>query len=244
MKVVPPQLTGIYDDCYKKIKNDLSRNHDLAKRTICMILGAEVQLRTAEFIKAVNEQYEDCRIEDILFSCHSLVIHNESTDTFELGHFSVAEYIRGNRNEDFDSATVHDVIANLCLSVVITNARTQTFPHMKKPAVVRNAFSRGFYRCNTIDEYAIKYWAYHCQQSGSDSLEASSKTWQSTLAAWLGPSDADTRWEWNNRSARHSKDLPRTSKSLDWRVAGNGAIDKDILALGHRQALFMIGCKS
>jgi hypothetical protein len=54
-------------------------------------------------------------VEEIVSSWHHLVIFNKSSDIVEFGHFSVVEFIRDERKEEYNQVRVHSLVPFLCL---------------------------------------------------------------------------------------------------------------------------------
>jgi hypothetical protein len=138
MRDIPLDLKGIYAGLFQKINEDRRPyKRELAKRAISWLLGAQAQLSTKEFLKAMSSAYEDyndtVEIADVISSCHHLMIHNAATDVIEFGHFSVLEYTQEDRKDDYGQFSIHNTIAYLCLNALWQSARVEDQGLESKP---------------------------------------------------------------------------------------------------------------
>jgi hypothetical protein len=122
MDDIPPDLSGIYTVLFQQISDDRPYRKELAKRAISWGLGTQVQLSAKEFIKAMSVAYREyndtVEINDVISSCHHLIIHNKASDVIKFGHFSVLEYIQKHRKEDYGQLSIYNTIAYLCLNAL------------------------------------------------------------------------------------------------------------------------------
>jgi hypothetical protein len=190
MKAIPKDLLGVYRELFDRINNDRPLKKELARRTISWLIAAKNQLRADELIKALSsgyaEYHADVTVEDIISSCHHLAVYNKSLVIVEFGHFSVVEFIRDEKKDEYSQEKVHDITAFLCLnamweyvssligSFVATEQRNEFSPSEEHESPHKTYV--------TFWYYAINLWAFHCQASGSDSPVP--KMWDSPLRLW------------------------------------------------------------
>lgn len=122
MGELPGDLSSIYEGLFLMIERDRPQHQHLSRRIICWILCSQVQLKSEDFIDSVipgDQGYAfDTTKEDILSVCHHLVVYNKTSDIFEFGHFSVNEFIRRHKQDEYSLNEAHNMCAWLCLRIM------------------------------------------------------------------------------------------------------------------------------
>jgi hypothetical protein len=206
MRTIPKDLLGVYRELFDRINNDRPLKKELARRTISWLIAAKNQVRADELIKALSSGYAEYRadvtVEDIVSSCHHLAVYNKSLEIVEFGHFSVVEFIRDEKKDEYSQGKVHEITAFLCLNAMWEVGRVEVQGLQQE--IIREYVSSligGFVATERRNEsspseehespnktyvtfwyYATNLWAFHCQSSGSDSPVP--KMWDNPLGLW------------------------------------------------------------
>lgn len=104
---IPRELNDFYFKLLSEVKEDNSDfNQATGIRAIALLLATtdlKMGLKTEDFVKIVLADMDDERaaekvgVDGIRVACHHLVVRDEVTDTFDFGHFSVAEFFHADQ---------------------------------------------------------------------------------------------------------------------------------------------------
>ncbi|KAI9763081.1 MAG: hypothetical protein M1840_000928 [Geoglossum simile] len=156
MGKLPRGLADSYSMIYEQISESGPRSRSVALRALKWLMCAERRLSAAEFIAAVSTDSEGVHTKisgsQMLDICCNLIVLDIHLDVFRFAHLSVREYLEGRWKNA--TASAHAMAAERCLLVCLANSR---FNHLTSDAMLAN---------RTFENYAVLYWAVHCQMSG------------------------------------------------------------------------------
>lgn len=107
LRSIPRELNEFYFRLLSEVREDKSDfNQTLGMRAIKFLHATtvlKIGLNTEPFLKAIktNTKYEDQHVcvDDVRVACHHLVTWDEVSDSFEFGHFSVAEFFNADHQQ-------------------------------------------------------------------------------------------------------------------------------------------------
>jgi ankyrin repeat protein len=156
MGKLPRDLADIYSMIYEQISESGPRSRSVAHKALKWLLCAERSLSTAEFLAAVCVDSEGIHTKisesQMLDICCNLIVLDTELDVFRFAHLSVREFLEG--RGEYETAAAHAMAAERCLLVCLANS---WFSDLTSDAMLAN---------QTFENYAVLYWAAHCQMSG------------------------------------------------------------------------------
>ncbi|KAK4442808.1 hypothetical protein QBC34DRAFT_223631 [Podospora aff. communis PSN243] len=115
---IPRKLNDFYSRFLSEVKDDNSDfNRSTGVKAIALLLATtdlKMGLRTCDFLRLITPPQPDSQpteegditVDDVRVACHHLVVHNETANVFEFGHFSVAEFFHANPQTNAHHAQV------------------------------------------------------------------------------------------------------------------------------------------
>jgi ankyrin repeat protein len=156
----------------------------LAKRTLSWLLCARRQLLSSELLAAVSPHPEELVSGDELLDiCRHLIVLNELSDSFELAHLSVREYLE--TREEYKDGRPHALVAERCIKLF-------------EPDVPRGV----------LDQYASLYWPNH--YDSRPQMEGGALT--DIMKQFFRDKGANPAFEnWAKVAEHSSQELPRSN---------------------------------
>jgi len=123
LKVLPDTLTQVYDEIYKHIVAQKGSAPRVALNAFRWIQCSCEPIRTQTLLDAITVEIgqsgefsreDTIKVNDLLRTCHNLIIMDEGLDVFRFAHLSVNEYLE----TQLPRVDSHGTIAKVCLSLL------------------------------------------------------------------------------------------------------------------------------
>ncbi|KIM28668.1 hypothetical protein M408DRAFT_8505 [Serendipita vermifera MAFF 305830] len=117
LHTLPETLRDTHDEIYQRILAMKGEAPSIAKKALTWLLGARRRLPSREFIVAVSVNPDQVVDNDhLLRLCRNLVVLDEVSDSFELAHLSVREYLE--TEKEYKDGQGDAVIAERCIEIL------------------------------------------------------------------------------------------------------------------------------
>jgi ankyrin repeat protein len=134
---LPKTLQDLHDEIYRRILGKQEESSVIAKKALSWLLCVRQRLHSNELLAAVSLGLDQqLSIDELLRLCRHLVILNEVSDSFELAHLSVREYLE--TREEYTDGQPDALVAEQCIKLF-------------EPDIPRGI----------LDPYASLYWPDH-----------------------------------------------------------------------------------
>lgn len=207
---LPQSLEDLYEIIYDDISALGKTGHDIAIRTLQLLLCTQRRLTTKEMLAAVTvdsllkHPVPSSEVE-LLSACCNMVVLDKEVDSFRFAHLSVREFLE--KRADYEPAITNLYALNRCLSVFLCDSGDLTPPENQTFVIQQNDIFR---------RYSTAYWPIHFRLSEAEVemnvlLQAfvGSKDSSAAFNRWANSRDAldNTHWREEGEESLEPRDL-------------------------------------